>query len=146
MAVVTLDVPWPQTIETERLRLRPMRADDLPLVLRLECDPVAKAHLGGPVPLAVLEQAARGPLPVEPGAFMVCDRADDTAFGSLQARPPRARSAGAPHVDGGVRARRGRACRTCSTRRAGGRAWRARRCRPRSPGWRRWSTTTTWSS
>ncbi|MFF2846521.1 GNAT family N-acetyltransferase [Streptomyces sp. NPDC058001] len=52
-----LSAPWPAHLTTPRLLLRPVEAQDVPVISRLWTDPEVRRHLGGPVGAA--EVAAR---------------------------------------------------------------------------------------
>jgi len=41
--------PWPASLSTERLALRPIAPEDVPAISRLWTDPVVRRYLGGPV-------------------------------------------------------------------------------------------------
>jgi RimJ/RimL family protein N-acetyltransferase len=46
--------PWPVSLSTERLVLRPVAPEDVPAISRLWTDPVVRQYLGGPVAADVL--------------------------------------------------------------------------------------------
>lgn len=78
--------PWPATLTTDRLVLRPIEADDVPAMARLWTDPDVRRHLGGPVDketLRVREQHCVGTR----GAFSVTLRTDGTVVGGVQLEP-----------------------------------------------------------
>jgi len=84
--VVLRDAPWPATILTDRLLLRPIEQADVPVISRLMTDPSVRKHLGGPV--APDELAAR--LAACVGAatlFSVVRRSDAAAFGLVVIDP-----------------------------------------------------------
>jgi RimJ/RimL family protein N-acetyltransferase len=52
-------VPWPASLSTARLVLRPVDAADVPAVSRLWTDPEVRQYLGGPVAAAEVAPHAR---------------------------------------------------------------------------------------
>lgn len=78
-------MPWTdEVIDTGRLRLRPFREDDKPLVLALMTDPDVRRHLGGPVTDASQLDALRTAVVGErPDVFCVADAATDVALGRV---------------------------------------------------------------
>lgn len=71
--------PWPATLTSDRLVLRPIEPDDIPAMRRLWTDPDVRRHLGGPVDketLRVREQHCAGAR----GAFSVTLRTDGTVM------------------------------------------------------------------
>jgi len=87
-------VPWPTSLSTTRLVLRPVETADVPAVSRLWTDPEVRRYLGGPV--AAVE-VARRMLGFEhvPGNFVVVSRTNGTVLGLVTV---------IPDSDGGSRA------------------------------------------
>jgi RimJ/RimL family protein N-acetyltransferase len=75
-----LDIqPWPQTISTERLTLRPMDAGDRDAIIDLVTNREAYRHLGGESTLEEAEKAVQPPYGDGPGSFVVLE----TVVGSV---------------------------------------------------------------
>ncbi|MEU6762113.1 GNAT family N-acetyltransferase [Streptomyces sp. NPDC046853] len=75
--------PWPTTLTTNRLVLRPIEAGDVPAMSRLWTDTDVRRHLGGPVDAATLrlrEQHCVGAR----GAFSVVLREGGAVVGGVQ--------------------------------------------------------------
>ena len=74
-----------QPIETERLILRPMIAEDIPALVALWMDPEATRYLGGPRGQAFLEQTFRedltSPTPLDYDLWPVIERASGRVVG-----------------------------------------------------------------
>ena len=71
---------WPVLLETPRLVLRPVTADDLPAIERLWRDERVRRFLGGPVAEEQIVVRRRG-LANMPGAFAVPERETGTVLG-----------------------------------------------------------------
>jgi RimJ/RimL family protein N-acetyltransferase len=86
MTSVRREVPWPATVPTARLLLRPVEPGDVPAVSRLWTDPGVRQYLGGPV--AAEEAARRDELCVGARAlFSVVRTADATVLGLVVIEP-----------------------------------------------------------
>jgi RimJ/RimL family protein N-acetyltransferase len=79
-------VPWPASLSTARLVLRPVDAADVPAVSRLWTDPEVRQYLGGPVAAAEVARRMRGFEHV-PGNFVVVSRTNGTALGLVTVIP-----------------------------------------------------------
>lgn len=78
--------PWPVTLTTARLVLRPIEAGDVPAMTRLWTDEDVRRHLGGPVDketLRVREEHCVGAR----GAFSVTLRTAGAVIGGVQLEP-----------------------------------------------------------
>ncbi|WP_431773065.1 GNAT family N-acetyltransferase [Streptomyces cucumeris] len=78
--------PWPVSLTTERLLLRPIEPADVPAVSRLWTDPEVRRHLGGPVPPETVRARERGCVGVF-GVFSVVSRADGSVVGAVTLEP-----------------------------------------------------------
>ncbi|HUC56134.1 MAG TPA: GNAT family N-acetyltransferase [Streptosporangiaceae bacterium] len=78
--------PWPATIRTERLLLRPVEVSDFAAISRLFTDPQVRKYLGGPV---TPEEAARRARGVVGGTtlFSVVMCPDDVVIGLIVVDP-----------------------------------------------------------
>jgi RimJ/RimL family protein N-acetyltransferase len=76
-------VPWTtETVETERVRLRPFADRDKPVIVAIETSPDVRRHLGGVVDDPGLADRIRDAVVGErPGAFCIADRESDIAIG-----------------------------------------------------------------
>ncbi|GGV41334.1 N-acetyltransferase [Streptomyces longisporoflavus] len=86
MAPPPITFPWPTTLTTDRLVLRPIEPGDVPAMTRLWTDTEVRRHLGGPVDeetLRLREQHCVGAR----GAFCVTLRADGPVVGGVQLEP-----------------------------------------------------------
>jgi RimJ/RimL family protein N-acetyltransferase len=84
--MVSRSAPWPATILTDRLVLRPIEPTDVPVVSRLMTDPEVRRYLGGPVApdeVARREIACVGATTL----FSVARRSDDAVFGLVVIDP-----------------------------------------------------------
>jgi|HubBroStandDraft_1064217.scaffolds.fasta_scaffold310381_2 RimJ/RimL family protein N-acetyltransferase len=80
------EVPWPATVFTARLVLRPIEPADVPVISRLWTDPVVRRYLGGPV--AADEVARRDELCVGvPDLFSVVRSSDEAVLGLVVIEP-----------------------------------------------------------
>jgi RimJ/RimL family protein N-acetyltransferase len=80
------EAPWPATIVTDRLKLRPIEPADVPVVSRLMTDPRVRTYLGGPV--APDELARRAEKCVGASTlFSVVRRSDEAVFGLVVVDP-----------------------------------------------------------
>jgi RimJ/RimL family protein N-acetyltransferase len=80
------EAPWPATILTDRLLLRPIEQADVPVVSRLMTDPRVRKYLGGPV--SPDELASRLTSCVSATTlFAVVRRSDDAVFGLVVVDP-----------------------------------------------------------
>jgi RimJ/RimL family protein N-acetyltransferase len=78
--------PWPATIQTDRLMLRPIEPADVPVVSRLMTDPDVRRYLGGPV--AQEEVARRESVCVAATTmFSIARLSDDAVFGLIVIDP-----------------------------------------------------------
>jgi RimJ/RimL family protein N-acetyltransferase len=87
-------VPWPTSLSTTRLVLRPVETADVPAVCRLWTDPAVRRYLGGPVAADEVARRVRGFEHV-PGNFVVVNRTNGTVLGLVTV---------IPDSDGGSRA------------------------------------------
>lgn len=79
-------LPWPTSLSTVRLVLRPVEASDVPAISRLWTDPEVRRYLGGPV--AADEAARRQRARVgSPGSFGVVSRTNGTVLGLITLEP-----------------------------------------------------------
>lgn len=79
-------VPWPTSLSTARLALRPAEAADIPAVSRLWTDPGVRRYLGGPVAADEVARRMRG-FERSSGNFVVVSRADATVLGLVTVIP-----------------------------------------------------------
>ena len=79
-------VPWPASLSTARLVLRPAEAADIPAVSQLWTDPEARRYLGGPVAPDEVARRMRG-FEHSPGNFVVVSRTDGTVLGLVTVIP-----------------------------------------------------------
>ncbi|RNG34570.1 N-acetyltransferase [Streptomyces botrytidirepellens] len=86
---------WPARLETARLTMRPVAADDLPSIERLWRDERVRQFLGGPVPEEKIA-LRRHHLPGVPGAFATEDHATGACIGLVTVEPGSPR--GGPEV------------------------------------------------
>jgi RimJ/RimL family protein N-acetyltransferase len=86
MTSLQREAPWPATVSTARLLLRPIELGDIPAISRLWTDPVVRQYLGGPV--AAEEVARRDELCVgDRTLFSVVRSADATVLGLVVIEP-----------------------------------------------------------
>ncbi|MFE6158192.1 GNAT family N-acetyltransferase [Streptomyces sp. NPDC056486] len=78
--------PWPATLTADRLVLRPIEADDVPVMSRLWTDADVRRHLGGPVDEETLRMREQRCVGVR-GAFSVTLRTDGSVIGGVQLEP-----------------------------------------------------------
>lgn len=83
-------VPWPTSLATARLILRPVEAANIPAISRLWTDPQVRRYLGGPVDTDEVARRARGYVGA-PGTFAVVSCADGTSLGLVTMTPDSAR-------------------------------------------------------
>jgi RimJ/RimL family protein N-acetyltransferase len=77
-----LDIePWPQTISTERLTLRPMETGDRDAIIDLVTNVDAYRHQGGESTLEEAEKAVQPPYGETPGSFVVVEAATGSVAG-----------------------------------------------------------------
>jgi ribosomal-protein-alanine N-acetyltransferase len=76
-------MPWTtETIETERVRLRPFSDQDKPAILAIETSPDTRRYLGGAEDHPGLADEIRSAVVGErPGVFCIADRESDVAIG-----------------------------------------------------------------
>lgn len=92
--------PWPATVQTDRLLLRPIEPADVPVVSRLMTDPEVRRYLGGPVApdeVARRESACVGATTM----FSVTRLSDDVVLGLIVIDPdtdPESHAAGDAEV------------------------------------------------
>src|SRR5215831_9439937 len=86
-------IPWPTSLSTARLVLRPVEAADVPAISRLWADPQARRYLGGPVAPDEVARRMRG-FEHSPGNFVVVSRTDGTVLGLVTVIPDSDRAAG----------------------------------------------------
>lgn len=86
MAVVRRDVPWPVTIGTARLVLRPVVPPDLPAMAEVWSSPQVRRYLGGPVPPGELASRLGGCVGAR-GLFAVVRAADRAVLGLILVEP-----------------------------------------------------------
>jgi RimJ/RimL family protein N-acetyltransferase len=79
-------VPWPASLSTARLVLRPVEAADVPAVSRLWTDPEVRRYLGGPVATDEVARRMRG-FEHLPGNFVVVSRTHKTVLGLVTVIP-----------------------------------------------------------
>lgn len=79
-------VPWPASLSTARLVLRPAEAADVPAVSRLWTDPEVRRYLGGPVATDEVARRMRGFEHV-PGNFVVVSRKHKPVLGLVTVIP-----------------------------------------------------------
>ncbi len=72
--------PWPVTISTARLVLRPVEPADVPAMSRLWTDPLVRQYLGGPVAPDEVERRERACVGAA-NLFSVARRSDETLLG-----------------------------------------------------------------
>jgi len=72
-------VPWPTSLSTTRLVLRPVETADVPAVSRLWTDPEVRRYLGGPVAAVEVARRMRGFEHV-PGNFVVVSRTTEPSL------------------------------------------------------------------
>jgi RimJ/RimL family protein N-acetyltransferase len=82
----TLNAHWPAVLETGRLLLRPVRQEDLPVLVELWHDPQVRAHLGGPISTDKAE-ARKARYVGAPGAFAIAFAAGGPAIGLVTVEP-----------------------------------------------------------
>ena len=86
MTLIQREAPWPATLVTARLVLRPIELADVPAISRLWTDPVVRQYLGGPV--AAEEVSRRDELCVDaPMLFSVVRTADASVLGLVVIEP-----------------------------------------------------------
>jgi RimJ/RimL family protein N-acetyltransferase len=73
--------PWPQTIRTERLALRPMDAGDRDAIIELVTNPEAYRHLGGESTVEQAEARVQAPYGEKAGSFVVVETATGSVAG-----------------------------------------------------------------
>lgn len=78
--------PWPATLPTDRLVLRPIEAGDVPAMVRLWTDADVRRHLGGPVDKETLRAREQHCVGTR-GAFSVALRTDGSVIGGVQLEP-----------------------------------------------------------
>ncbi|WP_367039066.1 GNAT family N-acetyltransferase [Streptomyces sp. Je 1-332] len=78
--------PWPATLTTDRLVLRPIEEGDVPAMTRLWTDEDVRRHLGGPVDKETLRVREEHCVGVR-GAFGVTLRTAGAVIGSVQLKP-----------------------------------------------------------
>jgi RimJ/RimL family protein N-acetyltransferase len=83
-------VPWPMSLTTARLVLRPVEAADISAISPLWTDPQVRRYLGGPVTADEVARRQRGYVGA-PGTFGVASRADGTVLGLVIMTPDSAR-------------------------------------------------------
>lgn len=83
-------VPWPTSLSTARLVLRPVEAADIPAISRLWTDSQVRWYLGGPVAADEVARRERGYVGA-PGTFAVVSRVDGTVLGLVTMTPDSAR-------------------------------------------------------
>jgi RimJ/RimL family protein N-acetyltransferase len=83
-------VPWPMSLSTTRLVLRPVEVADIPAISRLWTDPQVRQYLGGPVGADEVARRERG-YAGSPGTFGVISRTDETVLGLVTMTPDSAR-------------------------------------------------------
>ena len=88
------EVPWPVTLSTARLLLRPIESADVPEICRLWTDAVVRRYLGGPV--AADEVVRRGELCVSAPALFSVARSSHLRPSEVSAGPLGVFSAGSP--------------------------------------------------
>lgn len=79
-------VPWPASLSTARLVLRPVETADVPAVSRLWTDPEVRRYLGGPVAAAEVARRMRG-FEHSPGNFVAVSRTNGTVVGLVTVIP-----------------------------------------------------------
>lgn len=80
-----LDIePWPQTLRTERLTLRPMDAGDRDAIIDLVTNVDAYRHLGGGYTLEEAEKAVQPPYGEASGSFVVVETATGSVAGTVR--------------------------------------------------------------
>ncbi len=86
MTSIRRDAPWPATLLTARLVLRPVEPADVPAISRTWTDPAVRRYLGGPV--AAAEVARREEkCPGAPNVFGVVRSSDATVLGMVEIKP-----------------------------------------------------------
>ena len=88
------EVPWPVTLSTARLLLRPIESADVLEISRLWTDPVVRRYLGGPV--AAHEVVRRGELCDSAPALFSVARSSHLRPSEVSAGPLGVFSAGSP--------------------------------------------------
>ena len=83
-------VPWPTSLSTARLVLRPVEAADVPAISRLWTDPEVRRYLGGPVAADEVARRQRGCAGL-PGSFCAINCAGRTVLGLVAITPDSAR-------------------------------------------------------
>ncbi|WP_318212765.1 GNAT family N-acetyltransferase [Streptomyces sp. SJL17-1] len=78
--------PGTAPLTTERLRLRPVRAADVPAITRLWTDPEVRRHLGGPVTEQVVRIRQRRVVGA-PGVYAVVRAVDEVLLGLVTVEP-----------------------------------------------------------
>ncbi|WP_338498482.1 GNAT family N-acetyltransferase [Streptomyces sp. SJL17-4] len=78
--------PGTAPLATERLRLRPVRAADVPAITRLWTDPEVRRHLGGPVTEQVVRIRQRRVVGA-PGVYAVVRAVDEVLLGLVTVEP-----------------------------------------------------------
>ena len=73
MTGAALDIPWPQTISTERLDMRPPGRADRRALIGLITNPDVRRHLGGPIPRWKAEMGVRAVNTRVPGTFVIAE-------------------------------------------------------------------------
>ncbi|WP_245238697.1 GNAT family N-acetyltransferase [Streptomyces sp. MZ04] len=82
--------PWPTTLTTDRLVLRPIEESDVPATARLWTDPEVRRYLGGPVDEETVRLRERHCVGAR-GAFCVVSRGDGAVVGGVLLEPDRRR-------------------------------------------------------
>jgi RimJ/RimL family protein N-acetyltransferase len=86
MTSIQRDAPWPATLLTARLVLRPIERADVPAVSRTWTDPAVTRYLGGPVaPAEVARREER--CPGAPNVFSVVRSSDAAVLGTVEVKP-----------------------------------------------------------
>ena len=86
MASIQRHAPWPTTLLTERLLLRPIEAADVPAISRTWTDPVVQRYLGGPIGAAEVARREEK-CPGTPNVFSVVRNSDAAVLGTVQFKP-----------------------------------------------------------
>lgn len=79
-------VPWPTSLYTAQLVLRPVEAADVPAISRLWTDPDVRRYVGGPVAADEVARRQRGCVGL-PGSFCAINCADGTVVGLITMTP-----------------------------------------------------------
>jgi RimJ/RimL family protein N-acetyltransferase len=86
MTLIWRDGPWPATLFTARLVLRPIEPADVPAISRTWTDPAVQRYLGGPVAadeVARREEKCLG----APNVFSVVRSSDAAVLGLVEIKP-----------------------------------------------------------